>query len=93
MPLYDYQCQECQHQQEEFFKLSDLPETVKCEKCNGEAKKIITFGHGGLQCDGINDVPWLESALKTLQPDGEKPLQTRSEYKQYLKDKKLIAAG
>jgi hypothetical protein len=54
---------------------------------------IIAPGHGGRFNDSIIGVPWLKSALGNLQPDGEKPIESRSEYKRYLKEKNIIAAG
>lgn len=92
-PLYDFECPVCGNIQEQFYNINDCPGTVQCSECGNDAHKIIVHGHGTIQCDSIVDVPWLPSALKVLQPDGEKPLQTRGEYKQYLKEKNIIAAG
>lgn len=41
MPIYEYKCQKCGHLLEIFQKFSDKP-LVKCSKCNGELKKIIS---------------------------------------------------
>lgn len=89
MPLYDYECVKCGNSYEFNFKVADLPDNVECSRCGGEAKKVLIPGHGGIQCDSLIDVSWLASATKVLQPDGERPLQTRGEYNRYLKDKNI----
>ena len=89
--LYEFECKTCNNLQEEIFKVDGCPDEVVCSKCGGKAIKIISCSR--IQCDSINDVPWLPSALMTLQPDGERPIETRGEYKQYLKDKGLTASG
>ena len=93
MPLYDYECQRCGQVTERAYSIHDFPNTIECPECHGEARKIISTGKGGIQCDSINDVQWLPSALKTLQPDWERPIESRKEYNQYLKDNNIIAAG
>lgn len=93
MPLYSFECTECKRGYEEFYKIADCPNKIKCQKCGKWAVKVIAIGHGGLQCDSMNDVPWLESAVMNLQPDGERPVATRGEYKRYLREKNIIACG
>ena len=73
------------------FRMNDFPREVECIACGSLAKKILSVGHGGLQTDG--DVNWLSSACKVLQRTGERELETRGEWRQYLKDNGLIAAG
>jgi putative FmdB family regulatory protein len=41
MPLYEYQCQNCQEREEIIQKLSDPPHSV-CPKCGGDMKKLIS---------------------------------------------------
>lgn len=93
MPLFDYECPKCGATKEIIAKIDGFPLSVPCSACDGEAVKVITCGHGGIQCDSMVDVPWLESAVKVLQPDGERPITTRGEHRQYLKDRNIIAAG
>lgn len=90
MPLYVFECQ-CGEQQEKVFKINDCPKEILCE-CGNKAKKIFAPG-GGIQCDSINDVSWLSSAIDSLQPDDERRIVSRSEYKRYLKEKNIIASG
>jgi len=93
MPLYSFECTNCTNAQEEFYKIADCPTKIKCRKCGEWAIKVIAIGHGGLQCDSMTDVPWLESAVMNLQPDGERPVETRGQYNRYLKDHGIIASG
>lgn len=46
MPTYQYECDSCQHEWEEFQSMKDEP-TKKCPECKKEkAKRIITGGTG-----------------------------------------------
>ena len=87
MPLYDYQCPDCGQVFESVAGLDD--ELLPCPICAAPAKRLISLGHGGIQTDHPT---WLDSARKSLQ-DGDciragtiKPIETRSELKQYLKE-------
>lgn len=92
MPLYEFSCTNCSNIQDEVFKIADCPNKVKCRKCGEWAVKVIAVGHGGVQCDSINDVKWLSSAIKNL-PDDAVKIQSRGEHRRYLKEKNLIACG
>lgn len=41
MPLYEYQCKNCNHLFERIQKFSDPPLTV-CPKCQGEVEQLIS---------------------------------------------------
>ncbi len=41
MPLYEYQCDACQHRFEVIQKFSDAPVEV-CPSCGGTVKKLIS---------------------------------------------------
>lgn len=46
MPTYDYQCDACKHQWEEFQSMSADP-TKKCPKCKkAKARRLISAGGG-----------------------------------------------
>lgn len=45
MPTYDYRCQECGYEFEEFQMMKDVPLSV-CPRCEGELKRIIGGGIG-----------------------------------------------
>ncbi len=47
MPTYQYVCNKCGHEFEEFQSISDLP-IDKCPKCGGHAERVITGGAGFL---------------------------------------------
>ena len=87
MPLYDYFCDDCGQSSERVFPINDFPKAVPCHICGAWARKVIVQGHGGVQCD--NKVLWLKSALRNLQPRYERSLETRGEYKAYLKDRDI----
>lgn len=92
MPLYQYECR-CGKKMEVFHKINRVPKRARCV-CGWMAKKVIVTG--GIQCDSINDVKWLESARQNLQPDSElktHPIETRGQYNRYLKDHHLACRG
>jgi putative FmdB family regulatory protein len=41
MPLYEYQCQQCQHRLEAIQRFSDEPYSI-CPNCGGALKKLIS---------------------------------------------------
>ncbi len=41
MPLYEYQCTQCQHQFELLQRFSD-PQVTVCPQCGGEVRQIIS---------------------------------------------------
>ena len=90
MPIYEYKCKRCRRVTEKFYTVNQSPERVKCA-CGKMAKKILS--RGAIRCDSINDVSWLPSARMVLQPDGERPIETRGQYNRYLKDNNLVCKG
>lgn len=91
MPLYEFECQKCGTAVEKVFKIDDCPKTVRCPVCRGRSRKVISYG--GIQCDSINNVNWLPDALKTLQAEHEKPIETRGEHKRYLEKHGMVCKG
>jgi len=89
MPIYEYKCR-CGKITEKFHKVTRIPNKTRCP-CGWQAKRIISGI--SIQADSVNDVKWLPSACQVLQKNGERPLQSRTEYKQYLKDHKLVSVG
>lgn len=90
MPIYEYKCR-CGKSHDKFHKVNRIPKTSRCS-CGWLAKRVIA-GSGAIQCDSVNDVKWLPSACKTLLKHGEPMLQSRSEYRRYLKDHNLVCNG
>lgn len=87
MPVYVYECPN-HGQFEKIMHIDELVQKLDCPVCGGQSGKIpAPFA---THCDSAEDVKWLNSACKTLLPDDHKPLETRGEYKQYLKDNGVI---
>lgn len=87
MPVYEYECQ-CGQKIERVCKISEHTRSVDCV-CGKEAKQILSNGVALRD----SDLPWLTDAVKTLQPSYERPVQTRSEWKKYMKDHHLACIG
>ncbi|NLY55718.1 MAG: zinc ribbon domain-containing protein [Firmicutes bacterium] len=53
MPIYEYQCQACQHKFEQLRKATEP--TPDCPKCqSSEVKKLMSaFGFKGVGADGV----------------------------------------
>lgn len=45
MPTYEYQCVKCEHRFEEFHGISEQPK-LKCPKCRGRTRRLISGGAG-----------------------------------------------
>lgn len=89
MPLYSFECEHCEQIIDKVFKIADCPKSIECA-CGKKASKIIVIG--GVQTDG--NVSWLASTVEQMRPDYDKrPIETRTELKQYLKDNGLIWTG
>jgi len=93
MPVFDFECPGCEKVLEVSLSVGDCDAPVYCATCGSQMKKVFISGHGGIQCDSIIDVPWLASAIQSLQPDHERPITTRGEYQSYLKERDIIASG
>jgi len=89
MPIYTYQCR-CGREFDAAHKISRAPKTHRC-LCGGMAGRIIALN--SIQCDSVHDVKWLPSACEVLQKNGEHPLQSRGEYRTYLKRNHLVCKG
>lgn len=83
MILVDYECFVCGHV---FERMADSSKLFKvCPECDGIARRIISF-NTGLRADPT----WLDSACEVLQPDGERPIESRSEFDKYLKKHDIV---
>lgn len=94
MPLYTYQCRKCGKVMDKVYPMDNCPRVVGCISCRYAADKILSVGHGGIQTDG--GVKWLPSACETLQTKQERrerPLTSRTEWRECLKKKRLIPIG
>lgn len=96
MPLYDFECTVCGKIKDEFYKIDECPSKIKCE-CGKMMKKILAIGHGGIQVD--TEPTWLAGARDGLQDTDAirakkvKPIETRREYKDFLKRNNIVPLG
>ena len=44
MPLYDFKCKDCSHEEEVYCKAEEKDETRPCPKCGGEMDKVPIQG-------------------------------------------------
>lgn len=90
MPLYDFRCMECGWIQEDYALMNDSDPRAECRACGGMCEKIISF-QGGFKTD---HPAWLNNQVRAaLQGEGEKPIETRKEHDQYLKDNGIVQLG
>ena len=59
MPLYEYECKQCQRRTEKIQKFSD-PEITECPHCSGPLERVlsapaISFKGGGWYADGYGN--------------------------------------
>lgn len=40
MPYYQFMCQRCLEKEEVFYKMSDVPPFINCQKCNGVSYRL-----------------------------------------------------
>ena len=74
MPIYEYQCKACGHQQEYLQRLNEAPQT-KCPKCGKKSlKKMVTAA--GFQLKGTG---WYATDFKN---SGSKPAADKSKSKE-----------
>ena len=74
MPIYDYRCLECQHQDEHLQKVSD-PVLIVCPRCGKESyKKLLSAA--GFQLKGSG---WYATDFKSK--PAEKKTETKTETK------------
>ena len=73
MPIYEYQCQSCQHELEALQKISDAP-LVDCPEC-GEAqlRKKVSAAAFRLKGGGWYETDFKTSGQKNLAGTAEKP--------------------
>lgn len=95
MPLYDYKCKECNGEFELYTTLDRWNDTIPCSECGGECERVIVKrGHGGVLRD---DPVWLDNGVRAMLQDlddpSTKPIQTRQEWKKYLKDNGIAEKG
>ena len=91
MAIYTYECENCGRIFDLSMKIEDMASETVCEICDGDAKKIIVPGHGGIQ----DDHPvWLDNSIRNQLQDTDSPetipITTRKQYNKYLRDNGIV---
>ena len=70
MPIYEYQCQSCQHETEIMHKIADEPRTT-CPECGEETlKKMISAAGFRLKGSGWYETDFKSGNKKNLHDSG-----------------------
>jgi putative FmdB family regulatory protein len=78
MPIYEYQCNQCNERHETIQKFSDAPLTV-CPHCGGEMKKLISSP--AIQFKGSGFYKTDYSSSKPSESKSESKSETKTETK------------
>ena len=76
MPIYEYQCRQCNERQEVIQNFSDAPLT-ECSKCGGEMKKLISSPAIQFKGSGFYKTDYASTSSKPPETKGE-PVKTDS---------------
>jgi len=91
MPLYTYQCEECTHTQDVFYRMDDKrPESMLCDKCEGKAIRLFNIGAAFLKKKRVGDI-WDEAEVDPRR-DAERAKQNNSERIRKLREQSKINA-
>lgn len=78
MPIYEYQCQSCQHELEALQKVSDAP-LVECPECGQPTlRKKVSAAAFRLKGGGWYETDFKSSGQKNL-AGGDKPAESASD--------------
>ena len=88
MPIFEYECSHCKRHFEQFHKITRVPKRARCA-C-GQMARLVLSSHGAIMTD--NDVKWMASAKASL-PNDARHIETRGEWKRYLKKNDLECVG
>ncbi len=81
MPIYEYRCDACGHEDEEIQKISDEPLTV-CPRCGAaEYRKLISAAGFRLKGGGWYETDFKSGNKKNLHGDKEKAAAGKSDAK------------
>ena len=67
MPIYEYQCTECDHITEEIESFKSVIKTIMCPFCNGISNRILSLGSFHLKGGG-----WYKDGYGKKVSSGEK---------------------
>lgn len=87
MPTYEYRCETCTKEFEIVCPISAHLSRTRCPNCGGEAYQFFS------RVATHDDHPvWLDNNVRDqLQGENEKPIETRSEYIRYCRDRGIVA--
>jgi len=77
MPIYEYQCKDCNERHEIIQSISETPLT-HCPKCGGEMKKLISSPAIQFKGSGFYKTDYAGSGTKP-ETRNQKPEETKSE--------------
>ncbi len=80
MPIYEYQCRECNDRHEIIQKISDDPLT-HCPKCGGEMKKLISSPAIQFKGSGFYKTDYASSGSGAVSKSSDSRTETKSETK------------
>jgi putative FmdB family regulatory protein len=80
MPIYEYQCNQCNERHEIIQKLSDAPLT-HCPQCGGEMKKLISSPAIQFKGSGFYKTDYSSSSSKPSESKSETKSETKTETK------------
>lgn len=94
-PVYQFSCRDCGYTEDIVCRIADKPEEYACPwECGGDMRQDMT--PVGLQPDSITDTPWLRDFASHHNRQGgkrdrfgDKPIETRNDYKRYLERNNL----
>jgi len=75
MPIYEYECQQCDQVTEAMQKFSDAPIT-QCPRCKGNLKKMISHSSFHLKGSGWYVTDYARKGDSTPLEKKEKPAET-----------------
>jgi putative FmdB family regulatory protein len=87
MPTYVWNCEDHGHF-DKIYKMADKPNIAPCPECGMISTQVPVCG--GIQGD---EPAWLNDpqVLGSLQKQGERPIENRTQYKKYMKDNNIVA--
>lgn len=89
MPLYDFFCKNCGHKEEMLMSASMVNCKYVCPHCNSNLLREISAPE--VQTEHPS---WLNDDVRNaLQGEDEKPIETRSEYNDYLENRGIVPRG
>jgi putative FmdB family regulatory protein len=78
MPIYEYQCQQCQERHEIIQRFSDAPLT-HCPSCAGEMKKLFSSPAIQFKGSGFYKTDYASSGSKSSEGSSSSKSESKSE--------------